>query len=372
MKDRKYDVTIICLLLIFLLFITCIRIITKEVLYDQFGKAGRICGKIMFDLNSTVDVKINDDDTGDPWLINRIEEQKAKLTAYTSSAMPFNKIINQIVTSMDKVLVEAPHTYQNMKHASDISDSLVAFSNECNDIGADFIFVGTPTLGSAESYKNGEIWDNSDYESIYYIVKYLKSKGVDAIDLALFFAENDGCIYDESLHWGLISAFQSMQVLCEELNNKGFDYGKELYDIKGAIDLTSSKAISDTEISSHSLPVPAIAMDNEVELDYNGEKQSGKYQNILFSTEESNGAYYCRLALNNQSTYSIHNPDSKYNIGKKILVLGDSFSWPQSEYLAAFTEYVYYIHLWDLSTEEMLNFIRENHIDVVVYSKARL
>ncbi len=359
---EKVDVYLVVGLLLILFIIAASRMLTKEFIVDRCGISNRFTDTILYELNTTV----------------KTDDARDKITAYTTTAMPFSTATNKLVSSFDSFTADIPHTYSNMAYAISYAETITMFKQACVDNGVGFMYIATPVFGSIECCETGKLYTNERYEKISYFVKELNENGVSVIDCAHYLSENGGCEYDHGDgHWFLSSTYKCLPPITELLNQNGFDFISTEYEEEKSMDyiedFPESRMLIEEKFGYYyPVPIPLWTMQDKVEMDFNGVIAEGMYNEVLFnkqSIDNIDWAYHNFLTLKNESTFRIHNKDTDHNKGKKILVVGDSFSWPIATYLAADTEYVDYRHFYDYSNDELLQYALENEVDMIIFSQ---
>lgn len=345
MRRQKYfEIKIILLVDIVLCLLVVVRVLTNEFIVEYLGIHNTLTSAILRDINSTVDEYESDD---------IVTVVRTKLDAYTTSAMPFTNATNKVVTVITDTVEDIPKTYTNMKSGQDIAGYFRIYFNACADVGGEYMFVGTPTPGSLECVEEkAELSHNADYEEMVYGIKYYEDNDIRAIDMAKVFAKEcpDKLGYDPSDHWLLTSALYATKDIVAIMNeNYGFEYDVSQYELDDTYDYLDELA-EDKEYILNSfgkdyvIPIPNCAKEDIVEITHDGQVLSGLYAETVYKRPEEilPWAYYCYTNLQHKTLF--HNVTTTANKGKKVVVVGDSFSWPIVNYLCAQTEYVLFLH----------------------------
>lgn len=149
MKLYKYvDCILICVISIFLCLCVSTRIITKEVLIDRLQVSVPGANYMLYDLNTTVEIPEDIDEMSDKNMGKRLEnliyKWQSKLIAYTTSAMPFNQKINDIVAGWNGKFVNIPTTYSSIRYISEPFEHVVEFSSFLQEMYIPFVYISAP------------------------------------------------------------------------------------------------------------------------------------------------------------------------------------------------------------------------------------
>ena len=357
-KVKHVDTIAIIIVFLILCVVTAARIITKEIITDKLNVSGSFTEFILHDLNDTVIT----------------EDVKDRLTAYTTSAMPCNEKTNEVVTDFDELLVAIPHTYSNMNMAACYAAHIKNFSDSCAERNIPFIYVmGAPKDSVDVRLGLLEVNDRDDIERNNFFVEFLQNEGVQVINSPDVLAENNVNDYDHTNHWAPRSALYVAKAMVEQMNLNGFNYDSSCYAEENCRDYFADKenwiqAIQLTYGYTYSWPIPNVTEQSLFSLDLNGNTRYGTYDEVFLGVPEAfnNLCYYGFSVIQNESTYHIHNENSAHNQGKKVLLMGDSFSWPVVGCICADTEYVDFFHYYDFNDAEILDYIDKTKPDMVI------
>lgn len=106
----------------------CARILVKEVLIDKCNLTFAGAEYILYDLNTTIEMPASESEEQGFDIEKTVEECKYKLTAYTTSAMAFNREIDSVVNYIDTKLINIPATLSNIRYVLEPSDHVIDFA----------------------------------------------------------------------------------------------------------------------------------------------------------------------------------------------------------------------------------------------------
>lgn len=386
MKLYKYiDCILICVTSVFLCLCVSIRIITKEVLIDRLQLSVPGANYILYDLNTTVEMPENIDEMSDKNIGERLEglihKYQSKLTAYTTSAMPFNQRINDMVVGWNGKFVNIPTTYSSVRYISEPFENVIDFSSFLQSLNVPFMYISAPCYDTVLCRKGEkEIFDNRLCECNWYMLENLKSAHIDTIDLAQEIANVDMVNYDVTNHWFPECALYSAGVIAERVNQYGFEFRVSDFDCNATWDYLYdkkdlTKIIYDTCGYEYSLPIPDCTEGMQFTLEYSGSFRQGTFDEVFLQIPSDNDfvalPYHGFSAVGNIALFNYHNLSTQENKGKRMLIIGDSFNWILSGYLASGIEYVDVIHNASY-TSSIREYIKETKPDMVliIYSDA--
>ena len=375
MNRYKYlDVIMICLIEAILCVFIWTRIVTKEILIDQYHLSSPITKFILYDLNTTIDVPTTETDTQNSYIIHKIEKYKHKLMAYTTSAMIFNKQINLAVTYIDGKLQTAPSTLENRKYVEVPSENVINFAHFVEEQNIPFMYVSTPSLDSIKCRMGDEkIQEHQLSERSWYLLQNLRDAGVDTVDLAEELADAQKQQYDLSSHWFPESALYAAGIVAERVNRYGFEFNSAIYyNTSDCIDYFQDKedwkeVIYNNSGYSYSFPIPKQNKNMIFSLEHEGTVREGTFEEVFLQepNEYTDSAYHGFSVVQNSTLYKYHNLNAVDKVGKKILIIGDSFNWILADYLITDIEYLDVIHNATF-TESIQSYICKTKPDMVL------
>lgn len=163
----------------------------------------------------------------------------------------------------------------------------------------------------------------------------------------------DSAELDASRHWYTKDALAATEILATYLNdNYDYSFDLSLFDYTNYEDVFASvdgckEAILAENGYEIELLVPKAEYNYTVKYGYDTEEPKGNFTDTLVNKPEDwklSEAYHNAFRLQNGFTEHIVNAGDVNNTGKKILILGDSFSWPISAYISQDVSEVYAFH----------------------------
>lgn len=380
-RFQHFDAALIIAFCTALFGFVTLRIFAKEILLDRFGVSIPGSKYILYDLNTTVDLLEEEERQGEPKKPCQmmLAHCQHKLEAYTTSAMIFNSQINTLVDGLDKCFLDIPSTYSNRRYVLAPSESVVAFATYLEKEQVPFLYISTPCRDSILSRSgDSKLDENSLAERNWFLLQNLREAHIPVLDLAEDLALAGLKDYDVSGHWFPESALYSAQVIAKALNGYGFAFDPQLFDVRDTWDfLDETQGLTDAIEAQcgyrYSLPVLNAARAMIFTLFHEGTNHSGTFEEayLQLPKEATREAYHSCVRINNETLYSLHNPDCRNNARKRLLILGDSFNWLLASYLSMDVEWIDVIHNASFSSS-IREYIRETDPDMVliVYNDA--
>lgn len=163
----------------------------------------------------------------------------------------------------------------------------------------------------------------------------------------------DSAELDASGHWYSKDALAATKILAAHLN-EAYDYSFDLSlfdytnyeDVFASVDGCKEAILSENGYEIELL-VPKEEYKYTVKYGYETEELKGNFTDTLVNKPEDwklSEAYHNAFRLQNGFTEHIVNAGDVNNTGKKILILGDSFSWPISAYISQDVSEAYAFH----------------------------
>lgn len=263
MKLYRYlDVFFICLASIILCVFVCARILVKEVLIDKCNLTFAGAEYILYDLNTTIEMPAAESEEQGFDIEKTVEECKYKLTAYTTSAMAFNREIDSVVNYIDTKLINIPATLSNIRYVLEPSDHVIDIAGFVKEADIPFLYVSTPNKDSVLCRMGNEtLYEHELSERNWYLLQNLKEAGIDVIDLAQDLADAEMTKYDVSNHWFPENALYAAGVVAQRLNQYGFEFDLSVFDLNNTTDYFEDKEewekiIYDNTGYVYSFPIP--------------------------------------------------------------------------------------------------------------------
>ena len=374
MKLYRYlDVFFICLASIILCVFVCARILVKEVLIDKCNLTFAGAEYILYDLNTTIEMPAAESEEQGFDIEKTVEECKYKLTAYTTSAMAFNREIDSVVNYIDTKLINIPATLSNIRYVLEPSDHVIDFAGFVKEADIPFLYVSTPNKDSVLCRMGNEtLYEHELSERNWYLLLNLKEAGIDVIDLAQDLADAEMTKYDVSNHWFPENALYAAGVVAQSLNQYGFEFDLSVFDLNNTTDYFEDKEewekiIYDNTGYVYSFPIPRAVDNMTFTLEHEGTITEGAYSEVFLKVPDAytEAAYHGLSVVSNSTLYEFHNLNTQNNKGKRILIIGDSYNWILSDYLIADIEYIDVIHNASYS-ESIRGYIEKTKPDMVL------
>lgn len=374
MKLYRYlDVFFICLASIILCMFVCARILVKEVLIDKCNLTFAGAEYILYDLNTTIEMPASESEEQGFDIEKTVEECKYKLTAYTTSAMAFNREIDSVVNYIDTKLINIPATLSNIRYVLEPSDHVIDIAGFVKEADIPFLYVSTPNKDSVLCRMGNEtLYEHELSERNWYLLQNLKEAGIDVIDLAQDLADAEMTKYDVSNHWFPENALYAAGVVAQRLNQYGFEFDLSVFDLNNTTDYFEDKEewekiIYDNTGYVYSFPIPRAVGNMTFTLEHEGTITEGAYSEVFLKVPDAytEAAYHGLSVVSNSTLYEFHNLNTQNNKGKRILIIGDSYNWILSDYLIADIEYIDVIHNASYS-ESIRGYIEKTKPDMVL------
>lgn len=335
--------------------------------------------------NVTIQTVIEDDswsvqypynETGIEHYRSFVKRVEKAVESFCTTSFPGAEVINGIVTGFkDKVMhyhVSAiPGIDDNRNYVSESIDNVLEFKEDVNAMGIPFLYVQTPSVEGIAYYNEGGLTGDSlnIAERSYCFTSALEDSGVDLINMSRDHSE--GVTFDVTSHWMPTDGLKGARLISEKLKDDyGFDTDPQVFDDGNFFDLMLlypdfKKTVEDT--CGYDFVVPCPVNNPNIVFSYaEGEPYGGPYADYLFkplSAFTPDGSYHNVYTVFNDLTYSIHNESATCD--KKVLIIGDSFSWPVVTYLPLAIRDVTMVHNASFNGS-LVSYIRENKPDIVI------
>lgn len=384
---KHFDIILICVIFICLMCVVLVRMITG-IIVTQCNVSNKVTDWILKDL--TIQSNIVEYDWSEKYPLeenlsetiqNKIGQIEEKINNYCTTSFPKSDMINEMVSAYKRKILSYSldidsGSYGNIEYISEAYQNVTEFARLCEEEAIPFLYVQAPSEDSIRYYR-GEM----EYISNLNIVersKALTDKVCDAgIPVLNIGEETAGTIeykFDYSGHWfpeeGLITA----KMIADRLNRDyGFAFDLSDYELERFDDLLADYPDMSKEIKKncgydYQIMVPKESY--SYKLVYAEEESwEGDFEQTLIAPQESwmpqGGAYHDIYRIKNSQIYSISNYSCTENVGKKILVIGDSFNWPVSVYLSIGVEQIDVIHN-DSFSGSVVSYMTQMQPDMVI------
>ena len=306
--------------------------------------------------------------------VNRIEKA---IDSYCTISFPGGVTINNMVSAYkDKVMhyhiSSIPSIDDNQNYIVGCADNVIEFKKKVNSLGIPFFYVQTPSKAGIDYYSNKVLVDNDLQiaERSYCLTSTLEDSEIDVINIARDYS--DGITFDSSNHWKPTDGLDCAEIIAEKLiYDYGFDIDLAVYEDSQFYDLSTiypdiKKVIESTFGYEFILPCPNYA--TNIRLIYaENSIYEGAFDSVIFrDSDEWNlegGPYHSVFRISNSLINSIHNDDASCNT--KVLLIGDSFSWPVGSYLSLACSDVTIIHNASF-TGSLISYIKSMEPDIVI------
>ena len=259
-------------------------------------------------------------------------------------------------------LAAIPGGKTNREFAEEAFHEVHLFSEYVAEQGIDFLYVQLPSptrlmIRLGEIKNEGE--SASTLEMSEFFTELMEQSGTPFLDISgnAEFVETLGL--DMSAHWLTVDALRCTEMITEKLNRLyGLGFNTGLYDLaryrNALLDAPEVAASIEEEVGySYEFLVPKASPDYTV-LENDKNLYEGSFLDTLVSPKEnwdrrtddgSAISYHDMWRLRNGTYLDITNLDPSVSLaGKKVLILGDSFSWPISAYLSQDVGEVFALH----------------------------
>ena len=157
------------------------------------------------------------------------------------------------------------------------------------------------------------------------------------------------------------------------MNRYGFEFNPAIYyNTSDCIDYFQDKedwkeVIYNNSGYSYSFPIPKQNKNMIFSLEHEGTVREGTFEEFFLQepNEYTDSAYHGFSVVQNSTLYKYHNLNAVDNVGKKILIIGDSFNWILADYLITDIEYLDVIHNATF-TESIQSYICKTKPDMVL------
>lgn len=317
----------------------------------------------------------------------KVYEIEKSIESYCTTSFPASGRIEKYVAFLKSEIYhyeidDIPGIYRSIEYVKEPANNVIEFSKELSNKGYPFLYVATPAPQTIEYYSDEEIVGEGEAlmipERSYALTSILEENGVQIINIPRDYGDN--IKFDSSDHWFPEDGLWCAALIAEKLNeNYGFEFDLNSFSIGNFDDYLKNypeiaKEIIDYCGYEFCIPIPNNKANYKMIYAEDSIWEGNFAEVFLSDTSEwttEGGPYHSIFRVKNASIYEIYNRTTNTNCGKKILVIGDSFNWAVSTYLAIGVENVTIIHNAGFSGS-IMNYIEKMKPDVVliVYNDA--
>lgn len=286
-----------------------------------------------------------------------ILSEEDTISAYCLTSLPNRRVHATVSFYKSSVLHYQEDSinalYQNTSYIAEPATNTGDFANWLQGQNIPFLYVQTPNPDKVR-YCQGDEQAFSDYvQRDVALGRALQAMDVPYLDLAADYADSITFAFDQTNHWQPTTALQAAAAVAERLNDlykaglptscyqddQYTDYLEEFPD--------QQQELLDVFGSPYTLPVPITG--GCYTLTYaESDITKGTWPQVLLRPASewrllNDSAYFGTFQMVNSLIYNIRN-EAPYAAPKKILVIGDSFNWALSSYLAVGVQQIDVLH----------------------------
>ena len=284
-----------------------------------------------------------------------IEDTQSALNSFCTVSFPGSDKINDIVGHGKRLInynVSAIHNeYENVEYVKSCVRNVKELQNFVLAEKMPFFYVQTPSIESVRYYcgekMDGENTTAFDRAKAFVIIS--EENKIDLIDVARDYPGE--MVFDSTKHWMPKDGLRCAGIIAGKLNEKyGFGIDQRVYDIEAYSDLMLREQDLKTEISNlygYEFGVFVPNFPTSYVLTYAEDKKwEGSFEETVLTdgSEWSSDSlpYHNVFREDNSLIYEYENEYAECD--KKILIIGDSFSWPVAAYLSLGVKDVTVLH----------------------------
>ncbi len=314
-------------------------------------------------------------------VVDPVEERNNRVKLYCSTGMYEAETVNDIATFIKSKLYKYNIEYDAMNYGSaafvqPYIENVVGLKEFCDSQKIPFAYFSVPNKDNINYYKGktDEIENKTIVNRNSVLLEVLADNDVDTYVLAKdFIKEKHELTYDMSDHWYARDALFATQRVVAHLNDQ---YGMGLNEAAVGDDMFFDL------FTLYPVEKELIKSYTGADFEYLIPLESGDYQLIcaeawdykgtvheVFFMPSDNwvleGAVYHNILTiaNNQVFEAVNNAENVQD--KKLVVIGDSFSWPMILQLNQVFKHVVFIHN-ETFTGSIESYIEQNEPDAVV------
>lgn len=272
---------------------------------------------------------------------------KVMINDLCTICIPHSDLIKQLPRLYEESLQMnadlAPYPEEKEKVVEMTVGNVVEFAEFCENRGMEFIYIQMPSELRCYMEKDMEsrYTGNLTLEDIKHaneLVESLVNQGIKVINLNEYQNLIENLEFDVSGHWSAVNALEATNIIKKKLEEYGILQDRNA-DEKYYYDVLSSHTFDELGYS-YKLPVPLSEDTYDVVIDEK-KRSSGSFEDVFIIDAMTWGnkgnvgiAYHNLFVQNNSNLMQVVRNDGKEGI--KLLMLGDSFSWPLSAYVSQY------------------------------------
>lgn len=270
----------------------------------------------------------------------------------------------------------------------DFGAGVAGLSQAVQNAGGSFLYVNVPSKTCRYGRQLPEGVPEYSIENGEVLLSYLRGHNVNVIDFRDKLHEAGMDHYDAffkgDLHWRPETGFWAAGVLAQELNDSyGFDFGEKCFELdnyqataydssyEGGITYKITRAKSPYD--DYTLILPDFQTHLTVDIPAKNFYETGEFRDVLANLTflendvwtDPSKCYHSWQWINNPLG-NVVNLQPEHNLGKRLLVITDSFGWPVVPYLALDIEYTDIIYPGSFQGS-IIEYVQETKPDMVVY-----
>ena len=354
---RKMGVIVLCVIMFggFLMVSTMVFCygLRKQGIENQFV--------IWFTQNASIDFTwksyLKEEASNDINTIQRykyiVEGMEGSIEEFCTSAFPYSDKIKNIADVykndvLNNSLSATVGGKTDAEYAQEAAKYVNSFYDYLQEKDIPLVYIQLPEKERILAYSQQTDYPSAELALEDLFARQREKSNVEYINMGDFTEELATFSLDASNHWFPKDALTTTSIIAMYLNEKhGFEFDKKVYNIENYKNVFQevnglNKKIKEDFKYDYQLLVPKKSETYNVEIDKE-EKVVGNFEDALLvdssiwdSRTDTNSAiaYHATWRLNNGNYIDIVNTSGTNNEDKKILILGDSFSWPISAYLS--------------------------------------
>ena len=308
------------------------------------------------------------------------------LEDYCTSALPGSRFCRSFSQQFRKNILQTelsdvPGELTNQEYAEQAFEQLQLFSEYLGEQGICFLYVQIPYVTRINSYLSNSPYPSSEFDRWDRFSSLMEQSDISFLDLTKNVAFMENVSLDVSDHWMPKDGLAASGLIAEQINDLfGYRFDCTLFDSSRYDNLLLSYPEMLTRIEEEfgyqfEFPIPRQSPCYEV-IDSDRETVRGDFAGALLHPKaewDRRGddgtalAYHNFWRLQNGSWLRIRNLSDTNNPGKRILFLGDSFTWPISAYLSQDVEELAALHPRHFNGY-VRSFIEDYQPDLVIWT----
>ena len=304
------------------------------------------------------------------------EQQEKRIENYCTSSFPLREEFHSIATYLKENIYhyhldDIEGFYEAIEYVTGPENNVKELKAKVEEMDIPFLYVNTPDEDTTEYYQ--DMKNNHGVLSLRDAVfmQMLEQDGIETLNIPKDYPF--GILYDTTEHWFAENGFQCSNLIASWLNNNGFDFSNYPIQWEQFVDYLDfypefADRIRESCGYNYSLPAPMDPGNYKV-IQMESDVYQGSFYGALITGENEwnadGSAYHELLRVNNLGVFEILNLEPPANLGKRILIIGDSFSWPVVTYLSTGTERTAFLYNPEY-TGSILGYINVFQPDAVI------